>query len=222
MSGAATPPPAAVFFDFDGTLADTAIDMGRALNRLRTEHQSEPLPPEAVREQVSRGAGALIKLGFPAASGDEFERLRRDFLRLYSENMIEHTELFPGVEPLLQELEKRRLPWGIITNKPTRFTLPITSKLGLGGRAVAVVCGDSLEWNKPRPEPLWHAARAAETDPDRCFYVGDDPRDMEAARAAGMTPIAARYGYCCPSVPLEEWGAAAIIDRPEDLLNFLG
>ena len=214
--------PAAVFFDFDGTLADTAIDMARALNRLRRQHKLKPLPLKAVRERVSRGSGALVEFGFPAAAGAELEQLRKDFLYFYGDNMAEHTALFPGVEPLLQELEKRRLPWGIITNKPTRFAMPITSALGLGGRAIAVVCGDSLEWSKPSPEPLWHAARTAEVEPDRCFYVGDDPRDMEAARAAGMAPIAARYGYYCPSVPLEEWGAAAIIDRPEDLLDWLG
>ncbi|MBC7944810.1 MAG: phosphoglycolate phosphatase, partial [Burkholderiales bacterium] len=186
----------AVLFDLDGTLADTAPDLGYALNRQRVAHGMPPLPVATIRPHVSRGGRGLVHIGFaltPEESG--YTAMRDEFLSLYAENICRETTLFPGMAELLDEIEKRGLPWGIVTNKPARFTGPLIAALGLQSRAACVISGDTCGRAKPYPDPLLAAAAQLGTAPAACVYVGDDERDVQAARAAGMQIIVALYGY---------------------------
>ena len=176
--------PAALLLDLDGTLLDTAPDMGGALNRLRLEWGLDPLPHSTIRPVVSHGAMRLVKLGFPDAAGEHFEQLRLRFLDLYAQNLAEHTRPFPGIEPVLDELERRGVPWGVVTNKPAWLTDPLMAALGLDRRAGCVVSGDTVAERKPHPLPLLHAAGLVGVAPERCVYVGDAERDIQAGRAA--------------------------------------
>jgi phosphoglycolate phosphatase len=212
----------ALLLDLDGTLLDTAPDMGGALNRLRAESGLEPLPHEQIRPVVSHGAMRLVSLGFPEASGAEFERLRLRFLELYSQNLAAQTRLFPGFEPVLDELERLRLPWGVVTNKPGWLTDPLIAALGLDRRAGCVVSGDTVAERKPHPLPLLHAAGLIGVEPARCVYVGDAERDIQAGRAAGMTTVVAAYGYISADDDPGSWGPEGIIDEPAQLLEWMG
>jgi len=212
----------AVLFDFDGTLADTAPDLGHALNRQRIARGMLALPIEQIRPQASAGSRGLLDLGFNIKPGDnDYESMRDEFLYFYTERLCHDTCLFPGVDELLDELEIRDLPWGIVTNKPARFAHPLIKMLGLTQRVACVICGDETNNTKPHPEPLLAASNKIAISPTNCIYLGDDIRDVQASLAAGMQPIVARYGYLGNDQPPENWGARYLIDHPAELLNYL-
>jgi len=211
----------ALLLDLDGTLLDTAPDMGGALNRLLDEEGREPLPQSSIRPVVSHGAVRLVKLGFPDVEGAEFERLRLRFLELYSHHLAEYTQPFPGLLEVLDELERRELPWGVVTNKPGWLTDPLMTALGLFERAGCVVSGDTVGERKPHPLPLLHAAELIRVAPEQCVYVGDAERDIQAGRAAGMRTVIAAYGYISADDAPEQWNASGIIDHPGQLLEWM-
>jgi phosphoglycolate phosphatase len=212
---------AAVLFDLDGTLADTAPDLAAAVNRIRREQGMAPLPIERLRPFASAGARGLVFAGLGAKPGDaEYNGLRETFLEYYGENTCVETRLFPGIEALLAELGARRIAWGIVTNKALGFTERIVAHLGLD--PACVVGGDSTPHLKPHPASLLLAAERLKLAPAACCYLGDDLRDIQAARAAAMRPVAVEWGYHHPdnSGP-GTWQAEAVIGRPEDLLPLL-
>jgi phosphoglycolate phosphatase len=212
----------AVLFDLDGTFADTAPDLAAALNHVRQHHQLDPLPLDTLRPQASHGSVGLIGVGFGIAPEDpRFNALRDAFLAHYTAHICDHTRLFDGMAELIDQLEARYLPWGIVTNKPHRFTLPLMQALGYAHRAACLVSGDTCAQPKPHAMPMLHAAKLLNVGPEECLYLGDDKRDMEAANAANMRGIIARYGYLDLQADLATWQAAAIIDAPLELLNHL-
>ena len=212
----------AVLFDLDGTLADTAPDLARALNRVRAAHGLAPMPVETTRSYTSSGARGLLKVGFGLEPEDEgYEALKLQFLEFYAAEICVDTRLFEGMADLLDQLDREGLPWGVVTNKAERFTVPLLQGLRLVGRAACVVGGDTAARAKPHPDPLLHAAAALRLPPATCLYVGDDLRDVQAARAAGMRVIAAKYGYLGDGGAIESWQADAIIDHPRQVLDFL-
>ena len=211
-----------VLFDLDGTLVDSAPDLAGAANRLRAEHGLPPLPYEDLRPMVGSGARGMVGVAFGVKPGDSgFEELRDAFLDRYETGLLERTRPFDGVETLLAALEAAGLPWGIVTNKATRFTRPIVEGLGLAARAAAVVCGDTTPHAKPHPAPLLHAAQAMGVPPEGLAYVGDDLRDAQAARAAGMRMIAAAWGYLGLGDPPAAWGADVVLDAPGEVLAWV-
>ncbi len=211
----------AVLFDLDGTLADTAPDLAAALNRLRADQGLEPVPLARLRPFASAGARGLVHAGFGVKPGDgDYDALREAFLEAYRENTCVETQLFPGIAELLAELGRRSLAWGIVTNKATRFTDRIVEALGL--QPACVVCGDTTEHLKPHPAPLRHAAEQLKLAPQDCMYLGDDLRDIQAARAAEMRAIAVGWGYHHPeSGGPRSWKADAVIAQPKDLIDVL-
>lgn len=212
----------AVLFDLDGTLADTAADLGAVLNRLRTEAGRTPLPADAIRPHVSKGVRGLLGVGFALKPGDAgYAELHQRFLGYYGDSPCVNTRLFEGVVELLDRLEAEGIAWGVVTNKTSRYTLPVIEALGLVRRTACIVSGDSSPRPKPAPDPLLLASAIARADPGRCVYVGDDLRDIQAARAAGMGAIAAAWGYLGDEQPLEEWGADTILQAPADLAGLL-
>jgi len=212
----------AVLFDLDGTLADTAQDLASALNRLRAEHRMAPLAPELTRALASSGARGLLKVGFDLDPNDErYPPMRDRFLDLYEQALCVHTQLYEGMAELLGELERRALAWGIVTNKPRRFTDPLVRQLRLHARAACVVSGDTTSKPKPAPDPLLHAAGVMRIAPQACLYVGDDLRDVQGARAAGMPVIAAGWGYLGVEGDPASWGADAVLAHPAEVLGFL-
>ena len=211
-----------VLFDLDGTLIDSAPDLAGAANRLRADHGLEPLPLALLRPMVGSGARGMVGVAFGVAPGEpRFESLRDAFLAHYEAGLLQSTQPFEGVDRMLAALEAAGVPWGIVTNKATRFTSPIVAGLGLAQRAAVVVCGDTTAHSKPHPEPLWHAARAMGLAPESMVYVGDDLRDAQAARAAGMAMVAATWGYLGLGEPVHDWGADALLDAPDQLLSWL-
>ena len=212
----------AVLFDLDGTLADTAPDLARALNRVRAANALAPMPVEIARPYTSSGARGLLKVGFGLAPGDaRYEALRLQFLDFYAAEICVDTRLFDGMAELLDQLDQDHLPWGVVTNKAERFTLPLLRGLHLAERAACIVGGDTTARLKPHPDPLLHAAAALRLPPSACLYLGDDLRDVQSARAAGMRALAARYGYLGDGGPIESWQADAIIDHPREVLDYL-
>jgi phosphoglycolate phosphatase len=208
----------AVLFDLDGTLADTAPDMALTVNRMLERRGKPAVPVEAVRPHVSKGARGMIGAAFGLKPDDAgFQALREEFLAMYEENLCVGTTLFPGMEPLLAELESAGIAWGVVTNKFERFAVPLIAALGLGDRAAVVVGGDTCPRPKPFPDPLLHAATSIGTAPMRTLYVGDDERDVQAARAAGMPVLAAAYGYLGDGAPPILWGADALVDSPRGI-----
>jgi len=212
----------AVLFDLDGTLADTAPDLVAALNRLRSEHGLAALPLRTARPYASSGARGLLQIGFDLKPDDSrFELLRDAFLDHYEARVCVETRLFPGMLELLAAIEQRGMPWGIVTNKSSRFTPRIVAALGLEARAACVVCGDTTPHIKPHPASLLHAARQLALEPAQCWYVGDDLRDVQAAHAAGMRSVAVKYGYLGTGSAPREWNAHAVIAYPMDLISHL-
>ncbi len=213
----------AVLFDLDGTFADTAPDLGAALNHLLNLHGKPPLPLEKIRLQASHGSLGLLKLGFNIEpNAPNFADLRVAFLDYYASHICVHTTLFPGMAELIEILEQRGLPWGIVTNKPHRFTLPLMQALSYAQRAACLISGDTCTRAKPFPDPLLKASELLKIAPQHCLYLGDDKRDAEAAQAAGMRCIIARYGYHDSSLKeLSNWPAQGGIDLPSQLLQYL-
>jgi len=212
----------AVLFDLDGTFADTAPDLGAALNHVRSLHHLPPLPLEITRLQASHGSAGLLKLGFNIEpDAPKFAALRDALLAHYTDNICVHTTLFPGMPELIDILEQRGLPWGIVTNKPHRFTMPLMQALGYDRRAACIVSGDTCTHAKPHPEPMLFAAKSIGVAAQNCLYLGDDKRDMEAGSAAGMKSIIALFGYINPEADLKTWQADDAIASPLDLIGHL-
>lgn len=211
-----------VFFDLDGTLADTAPDLVAAANQMLAKRNLPLKPYELLRPRASAGARGMI-LGAFGINTDhpEFLALRDEFLFNYENALLVDSVLFAGVDALLDRLDAAKLPWGIITNKAERFTNPLTDLMGLRQRAASTVSGDTTPFSKPHPEPILHAARLAKVDPSKSLYVGDDIRDIHAGKAAGMQTVAAAYGYCgCEELP-ENWGADFLVTHPSELLEII-
>ena len=214
------PHPRAVLFDLDGTLADTAPDLAAATNLLRTARGLEPKPYETLRAVASAGGRGLIGAAFGLFPEDaDYPELLTGFLENYQAALAVHSTLFEGVATLLQSLRKQGIGWGIVTNKHARFTDPLVIQIGLR-EADCVISGDTTPFAKPHPEPMFEAARRLALDPKDCWYVGDDLRDIQAGRAAGMRTIAAAWGYC-QAEELPAWGADDIADTPLQLLDLI-
>lgn len=212
----------AVFFDLDGTLADTAPDLGGALNALLAELGRPPIAMSVLRPHVSAGTRGMLGVGLGLTPDDHGygERATR-FLELYAERLCVGTRLFDGVRQLLEELERRDIRWGIVTNKPARFTEPLAECLKVSHRASAIISGDATPRPKPAPDGLVLARQRSGVPPPLTLYVGDDLRDIQAGRAAGMRTVAAAWGYLGDGAPIEVWGADATIAQPLDLLQLL-
>jgi 2-phosphoglycolate phosphatase len=209
----------AILFDFDGTLADTAADLARPLNHLRAARGLPQLPLASLRPFASAGVRGLIGAGLGIQPEDpEFTKLRDSFLEHYTVEICVDTRLFPGMEELLAAIEARGIRWGIVTNKSTSLTRLLVKALGLETRAACVVCGDTTPHLKPHPASLLYAAKEIALAPRDCVYLGDDLRDVQAARAAGMRSVAVEWGY---GEGLAAWQADAIIARPTDLIPSL-
>ena len=220
MSGAAV---RAVLFDLDGTLIDSAPDLAGAANDMRVERDLPALQFSDLRPMVGSGARGMVGRAFDISPQDEgFVALRDEFLSRYEARMTRMTCVFDGVLPVLAALDASQVPWGIVTNKATRYSEPIVHALGLAQRARVLVCGDTTPHAKPHPAPLLEAARRLGIPPEACAYVGDDERDVQAGRAAGMTTLAASWGYLGVGAAIAAWGATHVIHSPGDLLNRLG
>lgn len=212
----------AVLFDLDGTFADTAPDLGAALNHVLALHGKQPIPIAVSRLQASHGSAGLLGMGFGITPDDpRFAGLRDEFLAHYTAHICEHTTLFNGMAELIAAIERLGLPWGIVTNKPHRFTVPLMKALGYAERAACLVSGDTCAHAKPHPMPMLHAAQTIHVAPEHCLYLGDDKRDMEAANAANMRGIIAGYGYIDPQAAFDTWQATGKVNNPLDLLHFI-
>lgn len=212
----------AVLFDLDGTFADTAPDMARALNVIRVQRGLPALPLGTIRPHVSRGARGMLDVGFGfSPQHEEFAKLRDAFYDEYQQNICIESALFDGIETLVDTLEQRKIAWGIVTNKASRFALPIAQILGFAERAACIVCGDTTAHSKPHPAPLLHAAQLICAAPGETLYVGDDQRDIQAAHAAGMRAVVATYGYISADIDPKDWGAEYTIATPTGLTTFL-
>ena len=212
----------AVLFDLDGTVADTAPDLTRALNRVRAEQGLAPLPPEVARPHTSAGARGLLKAGFGITPEDEaYAALRDRFLDFYEKELCVETRLFDGIPELLAKIRVRKLPWGIVTNKGKRFSEPLLRLLAVNQLAACIVSGDSTPHIKPHPAPLLLAASLLSLPAADCLYVGDDLRDVQAARAAGMRVAVAGWGYLGVGEDPRDWNADAIVSHPREVLDLL-
>ena len=212
----------AVLFDLDGTFADTAPDLAAALNYVRSLYDLPSLTLETLRPQASHGSAGLLKVGFGVEpDAPNFTTLRDAFLDHYTAHICDHTELFPGMAELIDVLEQRDLPWGIVTNKPHRFTVPLMQALDYANRAACLISGDTCLRAKPYPDPLFRASEMMGVSPKNCIYLGDDLRDIEAGQGAGMRSIIAGYGYIDERVDLKTWHSDGEIDNPLGLLNYI-
>ncbi|PKO25577.1 MAG: phosphoglycolate phosphatase [Betaproteobacteria bacterium HGW-Betaproteobacteria-8] len=211
-----------ILFDLDGTLVDTAPDLGFALNLQRERHGLTPLPQNAIRPYASHGSRGLLFAGFNITPEDEnFSRMREEYLNLYDEVFTRSPVLFEGVDAVLNEIENKDIPWGIVTNKPRRFSEPLINALQLQQRVSCLVCGDDAARAKPYPDTLLMACQMTGREAISCVYVGDAERDVQAGRAAGMKTVIALFGYIDVTDKPEEWGADAMISQPGELLALL-
>jgi phosphoglycolate phosphatase len=212
---------AAVFFDLDGTLVDTAPDMVTVLQEMQRDHGIDPIAYELARSNVSNGALGLLKAGFPDISNEQRQGLVGEYVERYSLSVCRRTTLFPGMPELLSLLEQANIPWGVVTNKPARLTDPLLEALGLMERAASAISGDTLPKRKPDPAPLFHACQEVGVSPGESIYVGDAARDIEAGLAAGMMTIAAAYGYITADDCASRWGAHQIAADTQELAKIV-
>ncbi len=212
--------PDAVLFDLDGTLADTAPDLGGALNQLLREQGRSPLPLETLRPHVSSGARGLIGAGFGLTPTDpSYPALQQRFLNLYQDALCVGTRLFDGIEQHLESLDAEGISWGIVTNKSQRFAIPLVEQLGLRHRSACIVCGDSARRAKPHGHPLQLAGAVLGVATESCIYVGDDERDVISGRSVGMLTVVAAWGYLGNGAGPQHWGADRIAVAPEEILG---
>jgi N-acetyl-D-muramate 6-phosphate phosphatase len=212
----------AVLFDLDGTLIDSAPDLGAAADLMRVQRGMPSLPLDAYRPMAGAGARGMLGIAFGITAEDvTFESMREEFFQNYERCMTQRTVAFDGVAELIGHLDQRQLLWGVVTNKSARFTDPLTQAMPLFATARAMVSGDTTPHAKPHPAPLLEAARRLGVDPAQCMYVGDDERDVVAGLAAGMVTVAANYGYLGDKADTQAWGAHAEINSPLALLQLL-
>lgn len=211
-----------VLFDLDGTFADTAPDLGNALNRTLEKHGQRPMPLAEIRPHVSHGGAALIRLGFGEQLDESVaETYRQDLLDFYLQDICRDTCLFPGIEQLVDDLEQQNIRWGIVTNKPAFLTDPLMLKLGYQHRAACIVSGDTTSQRKPHPESILLACKLAQRQPAESLYVGDAQRDIEAGNRAGTLTLTALFGYIGQHERPLEWNADGAIEHPSEILNWL-
>ena len=214
--------PEVVLFDLDGTLVDSAPDLAGAGNEMRLHRGLPSLPLAQFRPMVGSGARGMLGVALQVTPQDEsFAALRDEFLERYERRLTRESRVFDEMAPVLDALESRSLRWGIVTNKATRYTQAVVEGLALAARAAVVICGDTTPHAKPHPAPLLEAARRLGVAPADCLYVGDDERDMQAGRGAGMRTVAAAWGYLGEVEPIASWRADAVIARPAELLQLL-
>jgi phosphoglycolate phosphatase len=212
----------AVLFDLDGTLVDTAPDLAYALNTVMQEQGLSPLAYAKIRPVASHGAVALLALGFNITPTDlSFDPLRQRLLDIYAANLSRETRLFEGMEAVLQQLETRNIPWGIVTNKPAFLTDPLCEQLGLTARTNCIVSADTTPHSKPHPAPMLHACKLIGHAPENCLYIGDAARDIEAGNNVNMTTLIASWGYLADDDTPEDWQADGMIDQANELLTWL-
>ena len=211
-----------VLFDLDGTLVDTAPDLGFALNTLLEQEGRRPLAEALIRPVASNGSRGLLALGFGIdASNPTFRPLQQRFIQLYQDNLSRQSHVFPGMEAILAQLEQHAIPWGIVTNKPAFLTDPLCEQLKLSSRAACIVSGDTTPYCKPHPAPLLHGCNLLAVSAQHSLYIGDAARDIEAGKRAHMTTITARYGYIEADEDPASWQADGIIDHPDELSQWL-
>lgn len=212
----------AVLFDLDGTLIDSAPDLGGAANDLRAARGLPPLPLEGYRPYCGAGARGMLAVAFGIApEHPDFAAQREEFFQAYEKRMTENTHVFDGVGEMVDALDERGLAWGIVTNKSKRFTGRLLEGIAALSASATAISGDTTPHAKPHPEPLLEACRRMQVDPARCIYVGDDERDIVAGRAAGMATVAAAWGYLGSATAIGDWGAHAIANSPAELLKLL-
>jgi phosphoglycolate phosphatase len=215
-------PVKAVLFDLDGTLIDSAPDLGAAADKMRLDRGLTSLPAAHYRPMAGAGARGMLGVAFGMTPDHaDFALMREEFFQNYERCMTQSTFVFEGVHVLIAHLVAENMPWGVVTNKSARFTDPLTQAMPLFETAAVVISGDTTPHAKPHPEPLFEAARRLSLDPSACLYVGDDERDIVAGLAAGMVTVAATYGYLGDKVDVSLWGAHSIINSPQGLLKLL-
>ncbi len=211
-----------VLFDLDGTLLDTHLDLAGALNRVLGDQEQPPLPAETLRPFASKGAMAMICQAFGRRPEDDQAKLLLErMLGAYEENIAVHTRLFPGMDTVLERIDASGRRWGIVTNKPARLTDRLLNTLTLPSTPQVVVSGDTLNVKKPHPLPLLHACNYLQGNPANAIYIGDDERDAQAGKKAGMFTLAASWGYIPAGEDPHTWGADQVIDRAADILPWL-
>lgn len=211
-----------VFFDLDGTLADTAPDLAAALNQILHEQGKPALSLESIRPSVSLGGNAMVKLGFSIEEDDpEFDKLKERFLDVYQQRLHQDTHVFPGIGEVLDYLEGENMTWGVVTNKPEWLTNPVMKQLKLTYRAACIISGDTTKYRKPHPGPMLHACEIAQCAPEESLYIGDALRDIEAGRAAGMKTLTAVYGYIANDENPDKWNADGCISKPEEIIDWI-
>jgi 2-phosphoglycolate phosphatase len=222
MSSEKKPLAKAILFDLDGTLLDTAPDLGQALNRILQARELAPLSLPVMRPSVGRGCKGLLKLGLNMDERHpDYPRLCDELLGYYEEHMLDNTHLFPGMENILTHLQKADIPWAIVTNKPERFTTELLKHLKLHDRASCVISGDTLANRKPHPEPVLRACELLNHKPSECLYVGDAEIDIIASKAAGTSALVAMYGYIASDEDPKTWHADGYIHHPSEIMEWL-
>lgn len=212
----------AVLFDLDGTLLDTAPDLSFALNQVREQHNMEPLPLAVIRPLAGYGSRAMLKLGFDIDENHpHYNGILESFLNAYHANLTRSTALFPDMEKVLRHLEERHIPWGIVTNKPSRFTYDLLKAMRLDHRAACIICGDSLSKRKPAPDQILHACDKLKLPVEDCVYVGDTEIDVIASKAAGTKSLVALYGYIGLTEHPQNWQADGYVNAPAEIIHWL-
>lgn len=212
----------AIFFDLDGTLFDTAPDLAYAMNTLLDEHGHPPVRYPLFRNQVSRGSDAMIRHSFAIENNHpDFAHIKQSFLQTYAANLTRHTQLFPGIDQVLQRLDNQLIRWGIVTNKPEFLTTPLLTHFQMVERCCCIISGDTLSLKKPNPDPLLYACQLADCAPERALYIGDTESDILAARAAGMPAMAVTFGYYPRDSHPSTWHADVVVESAADIIKFL-